>query len=88
MKGEIVKVKDNTNVNFVWDNFQKLFPEKVNHVISYERKGSKMIQLNMDDGLVLHFLYYSPVNWNYGTKPWRMKPKTLENDTEGIEVKE
>lgn len=68
----------NDAMEFVWTNFQRLFPEKAEHVISYERTGSKMIKLHMDDGLNLSFLYYSPVNWNFGTKPWRMKPKTSE----------
>lgn len=59
---------------FVWNNFCRLFPEKVDHVIQYKRAGSKMITMEMDDGSILWFLYHTPINWNFGTKPWRAKP--------------
>ena len=87
-------MKDNKNVinnsksDFVFKNFQRLFPDKAEHVESYERSGSKMITLLMDDGLELFFLYYNPINWNLGTKPWRMKPKSneaVEKTTENVE---
>lgn len=61
-------------IEFVWKNFERMFPELVKHAESWERAGSKMIQIQMDDGVVLWFLYYSPTNWNLGTKPWRMRP--------------
>lgn len=84
-------MKDNKNVtkdskaDFVFKNFQRLFPDKAEHVESYERSGSKMITLLMDDGMKLFFLYYNPMNWNLGTKPWRMKPKTDEAAEETAE---
>lgn len=62
-------------IEFVWKNFERLFPMLAMHVDSWERAGSKMISIEMDDGVVLWFLYYSPTNWNLGTKPWRMKPR-------------
>lgn len=75
------------NAVIIWKNFVRLFPALEEQVISYERKGSKMISLLMDDGTVLYFIYYTPTNWNLGTKPWRMKPKALETAEEG-EAKE
>lgn len=74
----------NNTTDFVWSNFQRLFPDRAEHVLSYERSGSKMITLHMDDGLNLSFLYYSPVNWNFGTKPWRMRPSN-NGEREGQE---
>lgn len=66
--------------NFVWNNFQRMFPDLAEHVISHEKSGSKMITLHMDDGMILSFLYYTPVNWNLGTKPWRMKPNNINEE--------
>lgn len=70
---------NSNNMNFVWNNFERMFPEKAEHVVSYERSGSRMITLHMDDGLILTFLYYTPMNWNLGTKPWRKKPENRED---------
>ena len=69
MKGKMARE------TLIWNNFQRLFPEKVEHVLSYHKSGSKMIQLEMDDGLTLTFLYYDPSNWTLGTKVWRRKPE-------------
>jgi hypothetical protein len=76
------------NAVIIWRNFVRLFPALEEHVISYERKGSKMISLLMDDGTTLYFIYYTPTNWNLGTKPWRMKPKALEATSEENDTKE
>lgn len=79
------KIKDtgkNNQLNFIWGNFKRMFPEKVEHVMSYSRGGSKMIYLEMDDGMKLSFMYYTPTNWNLGTKPWRLKP-TTNKDAKG-----
>lgn len=65
--------------NFVWTNFCNLFPDFVNKVTSVQRAGSKMISMELIDGTRLWFLYYTPVNWNLGTKPFRMKPKNHED---------
>lgn len=73
-----------TSADFVWKNFQRMFPEKAEHVLSYEKSGSKMINLEMDDGMILTFLYYTPMNWNFGTKPWRMKPRQAEKEEDYI----
>lgn len=73
-------VINETSTEFVWNNFCRLFPDMAQNVISYERTGSKMIALHMNDGVTLSFLYYSPVNWNFGTKPWRLKPTTTDKE--------
>lgn len=65
-------------MEFVWDNFKRMFPDKAEHAVSYQRAGSRMILIQMDDGSRLNFLYYNPMNWNFGTKPWRMKPRQNE----------
>lgn len=75
------KTTDETT-NLIWLNFQRLFPEKVDNVLKVERAGSKMITIHMDDGLILSFLYYTPTNWNLGTKPWREKPTPRKEEAE------
>lgn len=74
-----VNVNNNgNNAEFVWDNFKRMFPDMAANVVEYTRTGSRMIALSMNDGTTLSFLYYTPTNWNFGTKPWRMKPKAVE----------
>jgi hypothetical protein len=75
-------VAEELKSDIIFKNFVRLFPNMGGQVLSYQRTGSKMIALNMDDGIVLYFLYYNPTNWNIGTKPWRMKPRIVES-TEG-----
>lgn len=81
MKGEDFLQTDTNNgtkAEFLWNNFVRLFPGIAARVIHWERGGSKMIKMDVDDGTVLFFIYYTPTNWNLGTKPWRLKPRELE----------
>lgn len=78
MSKENKNTTPDSKAELVYQNFKRLFPAMAEHVLKYERAGSKMISLHMDDGVILSFLYYTPMNWNLGTKPWRMKPKTEE----------
>lgn len=73
-----VNGNDGNNAEFVWGNFKRMFPDMAANVVEYTRTGSRMIALSMNDGTTLSFLYYTPTNWNFGTKPWRMKPKAVE----------
>ena len=77
-----------TTAIFIYNNFCRMFPDMVSHVIGYERSGSKMITIDMDDGVKLSFLYVSPTNWNLGTRPWRMKPPVEEKKKEKTVAKD
>lgn len=68
-----------SKVGYIWNNFKRVFPDYTKRVISYNKKGSRCISLEMDDGQTLYFMYYTPTNWNLGTKPWREKPKKIRD---------
>lgn len=55
--------------------FVTLFPYWKSEVRSYKKIGSKCISIEFIDGTSKVFLYYSPDNWNFGTKLWRKKPQ-------------
>lgn len=80
--------KDQADSNLAWVNFNRIFPDMAAHVLSHERSGSKMIKLAMDDGTTLFFMYYTPTNWNLGTKPWRLKPKDMIDKPAELDINE
>lgn len=61
-------------MNDIYYAFKTLFPEIAEHVINYEKFGSRMIKLYFDDQQIKYFLYTNPFDWNFGTQPYRRKP--------------
>lgn len=64
--------------SMIYANFKRLFPEKVENVISYKKIGSSAISLIENSGKSYVFLYISDENWTLGTKLWRRPPRNVQ----------
>lgn len=75
-------------INDIYDAFKNLFPNFEDHVINYEKVGSRMIKLYFDDQQIKYFLYTNSFDWNFGTKPYRRRPNPGYTDNKQKENKE